>query len=120
MHHILSRLVPQSVKNSLYHRPLAIIAAVYFGFPGRQLRVIGITGTNGKTTTTQFIARILERSNKKVAMASTINFQIGEKKWTNASKFTTLSPWKLQKFLHDAVAAGCEYAVIETSSHALD
>ena len=120
MHHILSRLVPQSVKNSLYHRPLAIIAAVCFGFPGRRLRVIGITGTNGKTTTTQFIARILEQSNKKVAMASTINFQIGEKKWTNASKFTTLSPWKLQKFLHDAVAAGCEYAVIETSSHALD
>ncbi len=120
MHHILSRLVPQSVKNNLYHRPLAIIAAVCFGFPGRRLRVIGITGTNGKTTTTQFIARILERSSKKVAMASTINFQIGEKKWTNASKFTTLSPWKLQKFLHDAVAAGCEYAVIETSSHALD
>jgi len=120
MRHILSRLVPQSVKNSLYHRPLAIIAAICFGFPGRRLRVIGITGTNGKTTTTQFITHILERTDAKVAMASTINFQIGEKKWTNVSKFTTLSPWKLQKFLHDAVAAGCEYAVIETSSHALD
>jgi UDP-N-acetylmuramoyl-L-alanyl-D-glutamate--2,6-diaminopimelate ligase len=55
-----------------------------------------------------------------VAVASTINFQIGEKKWVNASKFTTLSPWKLQKFLREAVQENCEYAVIETSSHALD
>ena len=79
-----------------------------------------MTGTNGKTTTTQFITRILEKSGKKVALASTINFQIGETKWTNASKFTTLSPWQLQRFLQEAVKQGMEYAVIETSSHALD
>lgn len=60
------------------------------------------------------------QSGKKVALASTINFQIGDKTWVNASKFTTMSSWKLQKFLRDAVEAGCEYAVIETSSHALD
>lgn len=120
MHHILSRLVPQSVKNILYHRPFSFMAAVRFGFPGRRLRVIGITGTNGKTTTTQFVAHILEKSGSRIAMASTINFQIGERRWNNASKFTTLSAWKLQRFLRDAVRAGCEYAVIETSSHALD
>lgn len=120
MHHILSRLVPQSVKNILYHRPFSFMAAVRFGFPGRRLRVIGITGTNGKTTTTQFVAHILEKSGSRIAMASTINFQIGEHRWNNASKFTTLSAWKLQRFLRDAVRAGCEYAVIETSSHALD
>jgi UDP-N-acetylmuramoyl-L-alanyl-D-glutamate--2,6-diaminopimelate ligase len=53
-------------------------------------------------------------------MASTINFQIGERTWVNASKFTTLSPWKLQAFLREAVREGCTHAVIETSSHALD
>lgn len=120
MKRFFSQLVPQSLKNILYHYPLAIAAAVWFGFPGNKLKVIGITGTNGKTTTTQFIARILERAGYKVALASTINFQIGEKHWTNASKFTTLSAWKLQKFLWEAVQAGCEYVVLETSSHAID
>lgn len=119
MMHALKGLVPQSIKN-WYHLAQAIIACAFFGFPGKKLRVIGVTGTNGKTTTTQMVTRILEQSGKKAAMASTINFQIADRKWTNASKFTTLSPWKLQKFLSEAVAAGCEYAVIETSSHALD
>lgn len=116
---LISRLLPQAVKNQ-YHLLQAVAACISFGFPGRKLVVIGVTGTNGKTTTTQFIARILEHTGKKVSVASTINFQIGEKKWSNASKFTTLSAWQLQKFLREAVAEGCEYAVIETSSHALD
>jgi UDP-N-acetylmuramoyl-L-alanyl-D-glutamate--2,6-diaminopimelate ligase len=119
MRRLFSQLVPQSIKN-IYHLAQAVGACVYFGFPVRQLQVIGVTGTNGKTTTVQMIARILERANYKVAAASTINFQIGERKWVNASKFTTLSSWKSQKFLCQAVREGCEYAVIETSSHALD
>jgi UDP-N-acetylmuramoyl-L-alanyl-D-glutamate--2,6-diaminopimelate ligase len=93
---------------------------VWYGFPSKELLVVGVTGTNGKTTTTQFISRLLTVSGKKVAMASTINFQIGERTWVNASKFTTLSPWKLQAFLREAVREGCTHAVIETSSHALD
>ncbi|PJA85129.1 MAG: hypothetical protein CO143_02925, partial [Candidatus Moranbacteria bacterium CG_4_9_14_3_um_filter_45_14] len=131
MKHFLSKIIPQSLKNQ-YHLMQAVIACVCFGFPaydfahratskiGKKMQVIGVTGTNGKTTTTHLIARILERAGKKVAVASTINFQIGEKKWVNASKFTTLSSWELQKFLQEALRTGCEYAVIETSSHALD
>ncbi len=115
----LSGLVPQGIKNA-YHLVQAVMACAYFGFPGKKLAVIGVTGTNGKTTTAQFIARILERAGKTIAVASTIDFQIGGKRWVNASKFTTLSPWQLQKFLRDAVRSGCGYAVIETSSHALD
>jgi len=115
-----SRFVPQIFKNLFYHLPLAVFAAVCFGFPAKKLKVIGVTGTNGKTTTVQFITRILQEAGKKTAMASTINFAIGDREWTNASKFTTLSAWKLQKFLREAVDSDCEYAVIETSSHALD
>jgi UDP-N-acetylmuramoyl-L-alanyl-D-glutamate--2,6-diaminopimelate ligase len=118
--HFLKQLVPQGMKNILWHFPLAVFAAVYFRFPARKLKVIGITGTNGKTTTTQFVTKILQEAGKKVAMASTINFVIDGKETVNASKFTTLSAWKLQKFLHDAVRSGAEYAVIETSSHAID
>lgn len=128
---LLSRFVPQGIKN-IYHLAQAVAACVYFGFPAyrtvssmagrpaKKLQVIGVTGTNGKTTTTQFIARILERAGKKVAVASTIDFQIGGKKWVNVSKFTTLSSWRLQKFLREAADVRCEYAVLETSSHALD
>lgn len=119
MKRFLSQLLPQGVKN-FYHLLQAVVACVSFGFPGKKLYVIGVTGTNGKTTTSQFIARILAASGKKVALASTINFQIGERVWVNSSKFTTLSAWKLQKFLRQAVAEQCAYAVIETSSHALD
>lgn len=131
MKHFLSKIIPQALKNQ-YHLAQAVMACIYFGFPaydcayrvarnpGKKLQVIGVTGTNGKTTTTQLIARILERAGKKVAVASTINFQVGEKKWVNASKLTTLSAWELQKFLREAVRSDCEYAVIETSSHALD
>lgn len=115
----ISFCVPQAVKN-IYHLIEAMTAAIWYGFPGKKLHVIGVTGTNGKTTTSQFIARLLMRSGKQIALASTINFQIGTRTWVNASKFTTLSPWKLQRFLRDAVLEGSDYAIIETSSHALD
>ena len=119
MKRFFSQAIPQGLKN-YYHLAQAFFACVYFRFPARELKVIGVTGTNGKTTTVQFIARILERAGKKIAVASTINFQIGGQKWVNASKFTTLSPWELQSFLRAAARAECEYAVLEISSHALD
>ena len=118
--HFLKQLVPQKMKNILYHLPLAVFAAAYFGFPGRKLKVIGITGTNGKTTTTQLTMKIIQESGKKVAMASTINFVMDGEEKVNTSKFTTLSGWQLQRFFREAVDIGCEYAVIETSSHAID
>ena len=115
----MKKLIPQSLKN-IYHLFQAVLANVWFGFPSRKLKVIGVTGTNGKTTTVQMIAKILEEAGHKIAVASTINFKLGKKEWVNKSKFTTLSSWALQKFLKQAVSAGCEYAVIEVSSHSLD
>jgi UDP-N-acetylmuramoyl-L-alanyl-D-glutamate--2,6-diaminopimelate ligase len=81
--------------------------------------VIGITGTNGKTTTTNLTAKILEEAGHKVGMASTINFKIGKKEWQNTTHKTTLGPFQLQSLLRKMVQEGCKYAVIETSSHAL-
>ena len=65
------------------------------------------------------VARILEKANYKVAMATTINFKIGSKEWVNKTKMTTVSPFALQKFLRDAVKAGCHWVIIETTSHAI-
>jgi len=125
----MKRLIPQSIKN-IYHLLQAVLANVWFGFPSRKLKIIGVTGTNGKTTTVQMVAKILEEAKNpekpdgygasKVAVASTINFKIAKKERVNKSKFTTLSSWRLQKFLKQAVSAGCKYAVLEVSSHSLD
>ena len=90
-----------------------------YGMPSKRLRVIGVTGTNGKTTTCHMIASILEASGEKVGMATTTSFQINEKKWTNTTNMTTMSPFALQKLLSQMAAAGCTYAVVETSSHAI-
>lgn len=131
MKHFLSQFVPQWMKNYCYHLPLAVFAATWFRFPAqrtssivagrsaRKLKVIGVTGTNGKTTTTNLIGRILEESGKKIALSSTINYQMGDRRWVNASKYTTTSAWQVQKFLATALREGIEWVVLETSSHAL-
>lgn len=119
MFHALKQSIPQSLKN-VFHLSEAILGNILYGFPAKKLTVIGVTGTNGKTTTVQFIARILEQSGKRVAVASTINFKVAGEEIVNRSKLTTLSRLKLQKFLRQAVDAGCTHAVLEVSSHALD
>lgn len=115
----LKNLVPQKLRN-YYHLAQAILANVIYGFPSKKITVIGVTGTNGKTTTCQMITKILEEAGNKVAMISTINFKIGEKEWVNKTKFTTMSSFFVQKFIKKAVDVGCKYIIIETSSHALD
>ncbi len=96
-----------------------VIAAYYYGFPARKLRVIGVAGTKGKTTTTNLITNILEGSGHRVAMFSTANMRLNGAESPNMEKLTTPSPFFLQKFLRKAVEKGCDYAVIEVSSHAL-
>ncbi|MFA6131713.1 MAG: UDP-N-acetylmuramoyl-L-alanyl-D-glutamate--2,6-diaminopimelate ligase [Patescibacteria group bacterium] len=109
------KLVPTPLL-SLYHWSLAKLAAVAFGFPSNKLIVIGITGTSGKSTTVQFLGQMLEATGKKVGWASTVSFKVGDKEWTNDKKMTMLGRFQTQKLLKQMVAAGCEYAIVETSS----
>jgi UDP-N-acetylmuramyl-tripeptide synthetase len=96
------------------------MANFWYGFPSRKIKIIGVTGTDGKTTTVQMITKIFQEAGKKVAMASTINFVIDGVEEKNLSHFTTESAFALQKFISKATSAGCEYLVLETSSHSLD
>lgn len=102
-----------------YHKLKAMIAAYYYGFPARKLRVIGVTGTNGKTTVVNLITNVLVASGKKVGMTSTVNFRLGDETWMNATKMSTQSPFFIQKFLKQMVDTGCTHAVLEVTSHAL-
>lgn len=101
------------------HKLRAVLACLLYRFPARKLKVIGVTGTNGKTTTCHFIASILEEAGFKVGMLTTIDFKIGSKTWENVTKMTTISPFLLQRFLRKMVKEKCDYAIIETTSHAI-
>lgn len=116
----LGRKVFSQKTINYYHLVTAILANVLYRFPSRQLRVIGVTGTNGKTTTCHMITAVLEASGRKVGMTTTINFQVGESRFENNLKMTTVSPFLLQKMLRQMVDAGCQDAVIEVTSIALD
>lgn len=101
------------------HKLRAMAAAFLCGFPGRKIKVIGVAGTKGKTTTTNLIAAVLEKAGYKVAMFSTANMRLAGKEFLNTVKLTTPSPFFLSKFLKKAIDEKCDYAVVEISSHAL-
>ena len=116
---LVKKYLPQSVFRLLqpfYHLALAWVGAVKYGHPSKKIIVIAITGTKGKSTTTELVAQILRGSGKKVASLSTIQFVIGDKAERNLFKMTTPGRFFVQKFLRDAVDAGCTHVVLEMSS----
>ncbi len=116
---MIKKFIPHFVINYGKHLPRAVVANVKHGFPGRKLKVIGVTGTDGKTTTVNMIYQILKDAGKKVSMISTINAVIGGQEYDTGFHVTSPDPKMIQKFLHQAVEHGDEFMVLEVTSHAL-
>src|SRR3989344_872503 len=105
---------------NIYHLATAVVANLIFGFPSRKLRVIGVTGTDGKTTTVNMIAKILQTAGHATGFLSTINAQIGGKMIDTGLHSPTPSPFLGQRILGQMVGAGAEFAVLAVPSHSLD
>ncbi len=98
-------------------RALARLSARFYGYPARRLRLIGVTGTNGKTTTTYLLKAIMQSTGSRVGLIGTIASWIGERKLSG--RHTTPESLDLQKLLAEMAAAGVDTVVMEVSSHAL-
>ena len=124
----IKKLIP-SFFLSFYYQFLPALGAFFYRFPSRlrrgsdgqaeKLKVIGITGTNGKSTVVDFVSKILNEAGYKVASISSIKFKIRDKEWQNNLKMTMPGRLSLQRFLRKAVDSGCQYAVLEVTSEGI-
>lgn len=109
----------QDLKN-IYHLFQAVLANVLYGFPARGLTVIGVTGTDGKTTTANLIYHILRKAGYKTAIISTVSAIINDEEYDTGFHRTTPDFFAIQSYLKKAKEAGSEFVVLEVTSHALD
>ncbi len=102
------------------HGILAQIAVSLYGNPSRKILTIGVTGTDGKTTTASLIFHILKTAGFNPAMITTVGAEIAGQEYETGLHTTTPSAFFIQKYIKRAIDAGANYLVLETTSHALD
>lgn len=118
----IKRFIPKPIFSffePFYHWGLALVGAIIYGFPSRSLKVIGITGTSGKTTTTEILYEIFTRAGFPSAAFSTLRFRIKERIELNMLKMTMPGRFKTQKMLKEAKRAGVKYVFLEVTSEGI-
>jgi len=119
MKKIIKKLTPKFLIK-IYHLLLAKIAALVYCYPSRKMIVIGITGTGGKSSTVYLLAKLLEKAGYVVGATSTVFFKVAKWEKINDKKMTMLGRFQTQKLLRSMVKAGCEVAIIETTSQGIE
>jgi UDP-N-acetylmuramoyl-L-alanyl-D-glutamate--2,6-diaminopimelate ligase len=115
----MKRFIPVSVFtffSSPYYAMLAFVGAVIYRFPSRNIKVIAITGTKGKSSTVEILNAILEEAGYTTALTNTIRFKINNESRENKYKMSMPGRFFMQQFLRNAVRAGCDYAILEMTS----
>ncbi len=101
---------------SIYHWLWAFGSAVFYRFPGDNIKVIAVTGTKGKSSTTEIINAIFEEAGYKTALSNTIRFKIGDQSEDNMYKMSMPGRFFMQRFLRRAVDANCDVVIMEITS----
>ncbi|MDD5696769.1 MAG: UDP-N-acetylmuramoyl-L-alanyl-D-glutamate--2,6-diaminopimelate ligase [Candidatus Pacebacteria bacterium] len=114
----LRKYIPGFVASS-YHFVVSFLGALYYGFPSKKIKVIAVTGTNGKSTVVNISGKIMEEAGYKVAALSSIVFKIGGRTEENKLKMTMPGRFVVQGFLRKAVREKCDYAIIEVTSEGI-
>lgn len=114
----IKKLIPEPVKVT-YHLFQAAVGALIFFSPSRRLKIIGVSGTDGKTTTVHIIHHMLNEAGEAASMISTVEAKIGGKPIDTGLHVTTPDPIQLQKLLGKIARSGSKYAVVEVTSHGL-
>lgn len=109
---------PNEILVNSTREALAKMSSAFYGEPSKIMKLIGVTGTNGKTSTTHMIKKILEYCGKKTGLIGTVSYMAGGEMLSSAS-LTTPKPQELHRIFKSMAESGCEYCVMEVSSQAL-
>ena len=115
---LLKKFIPKSLLK-IYHYCLAFLGAFFYRFPSKEIIVVGVTGTSGKSTVVELTSRILEQAGFKTASLSSVKFRIAAKEEKNELKMTMPGRFKIQRFLRNSVKAGCKYIILEVTSEGI-
>lgn len=105
-----------SIFQPIYHYKMALLSAIYYRFPSRNIKIIAVTGTKGKSTTTEIINAILEKAGYKTALSNTIRYKIADDSTPNRFKMSMPGRFFIQRLIRKAVNAKCDYLVLEMTS----
>lgn len=120
MFRTMRKFIPNWVVNYFWHLPKAMAANVIYGFPARKLKIIGVTGTKGKTSTCYYIHHLLISSGIRAVLISSVGAKFGNKEFDTGLHVTNPDAFELQKLLAEAVKAKYQYVVLEVTSNGLE